>query len=65
MDGKKVAGVLPKGIVKGQDAYVWIGIGVNINISPLETSTCLKDQFSSVENLPIIPFIESLTAKLY
>jgi BirA family biotin operon repressor/biotin-[acetyl-CoA-carboxylase] ligase len=44
MGGKKISGVLPKAENQGDVSYVWIGIGVNINLAPIEGSTCLKEQ---------------------
>jgi len=34
IDGKKIGGVLPRAQIKGDDVYLTIGIGVNINIVP-------------------------------
>lgn len=61
MGGKKISGVLPKAEKIGDISYVWIGIGVNINVAPIEGSTCLKEQLNSNINLDVIAFIDVLT----
>lgn len=44
MGDKKICGILPRCELIGENCYVSLGIGVNINISPMEGSTCLKDE---------------------
>jgi BirA family biotin operon repressor/biotin-[acetyl-CoA-carboxylase] ligase len=61
MGGKKVSGVLPKAEKIGDISYLWIGIGVNINMAPIEGSTCLKEQLNSNTDLNIVAFIDILT----
>ena len=44
-NGKKIAGVLPRAQIKGEDVYLTIGIGVNIGIIPQgfeAQATCLN-----------------------
>lgn len=45
VDGKKVAGVLVRSeSMKGSENFrVEIGIGVNVKVAPLTTSTCLEE----------------------
>lgn len=65
MGGKKISGVLPKAENKGEVGYVWIGIGVNINLAPIEGSTCLKEQLNSTEDLDVTQFISKLNDRLF
>ena len=43
VDDKKLGGILVKSEIKGTDFLLNIGIGVNLAVSPIDTSTCLKD----------------------
>jgi BirA family biotin operon repressor/biotin-[acetyl-CoA-carboxylase] ligase len=65
MGGQKVSGVLPKAENQGNKSFVWIGIGVNINLAPIEGSTCLKSELKSEVDLDIIEFIDKLSVKLF
>ena len=40
---KKIAGMLCLSSNQGKETYLTVGIGVNLNSSPLETGICLKD----------------------
>ena len=65
IDGLKICGVLPKAEFQGKNSYFWIGIGANINLAPILGSTCLKDQVGSTSDLEVMPFIETLSRKLF
>jgi biotin-(acetyl-CoA carboxylase) ligase len=48
LNGKKIGGVLPRVVQKGEDVYLTIGIGVNIGIVPQgfeAQATCLIQVF--------------------
>ncbi len=64
ISGEKISGVLPKVDVVGNVAYVWIGIGVNINTAPIGGSTCLKTQLDSPSDLDTLQFADLLTHKI-
>ncbi|EAR82419.1 biotin-[acetyl-CoA-carboxylase] ligase (macronuclear) [Tetrahymena thermophila SB210] len=62
MNEKKISGVL----CKVEDEHVSIGIGVNLNHSPVEIagSTCLKSELSQQNDIDIFEFIQHLWTKL-
>lgn len=44
-NNKKICGILAESEILEQDkCYVILGIGVNINNSPIDISTCIKDE---------------------
>ena len=56
--GQKVCGVLPKAEMEGNSCHLWIGIGVNININPIQGSTCLKKELGLSRDIEVSPFID-------
>lgn len=50
VDGKKIAGILPESVVKGEDRYVVIGVGVNVN-TDMKDLDSVKDTATSVREV--------------
>ena len=53
ISGKKIAGV----IIQNINNYTIVGIGININTSPLDTSTCLLNEGFTCKPLDILRII--------
>ena len=58
---KNISGVLPKCETNDNKCYLWIGIGVNINGTPIAGSTSLKEQLNSTTDIDTVPFIDKLS----
>lgn len=55
LNEKKISGAL----CRVEDVYVTIGIGVNLNVTPVEIpgSTCLKDELNLEKDVDVFEFI--------
>lgn len=62
-NNKKIVGVVAKSKIISQDAYTQIGIGININSSPLPTATSLSSILS--KNISVYDFSNDLIKTIY
>lgn len=62
IEDKKVGGILSKCDIHGQKILATLGIGININEAPIETSTCLNKYAS--KQIKVLDFSKKLISNI-